>query len=29
MTDSESEFQPGENDVEMAERLRPLVNEIL
>ncbi len=29
MTDSETEFQPGETDAEMAERIRPLVNEIL
>ena len=29
MTDEEIEFQPGEADTEMAERLRPLVNEIL
>ena len=29
MTDSESEFQPGESDAELAERLRPLVNDIL
>lgn len=29
MTDEETEFQPGETDEEMAERLRPLVNDIL
>jgi hypothetical protein len=29
MTDEEIEFQPGEADTEMAERLRPLVNDIL
>ncbi len=29
MTDSENEIQPGETDAEMAERIRPLVNEIL
>ena len=29
MTDEEMEFQPGETDEEMAERLRPLVNDIL
>ena len=29
MTDEEIEFQPGETDEEMAERLRPLVNDIL
>lgn len=29
MTTSEGEFQPGENDEQMAERIRPLVNEIL
>lgn len=29
MTDAESEFHPGESDAAMAERTRPLVNEIL
>ena len=29
MTDAETEFQTGESDEEMAERTRPLVNEIL
>ncbi len=29
MTDAEVEFQPGETDTAMAERVRPLVNEIL
>jgi hypothetical protein len=29
MTDAETEFQTGESDEEMAERIRPLVNEIL
>lgn len=29
MIDEEMEFQPGETDEEMAERLRPLVNDIL
>lgn len=29
MTDPEGEFQLGESDTEMAERIRPLVNDIL
>ncbi len=29
MTDAETEFHPGESDDEIAERTRPLVNEIL
>jgi hypothetical protein len=29
MTDAESDFQTGESDAQMAERTRPLVNEIL
>ncbi len=29
MTEAEDEFHPGETDTEMAERIRPLVNEIL
>ena len=29
MTEEKIEFQPGETDTEMAERIRPLVNEIL
>ncbi len=29
MTEAESNFQTGESDAEMAERTRPLVNEIL
>ena len=29
MTDAESNFQTGESDTEMAEQIRPLVNEVL
>ena len=29
MTDVETEFQTGESDADLAERIRPLVNEIL